>query len=96
VTRDVDASPVGCDRIAVTSSSLLGSATVTRGLWLGSLMSLSSLSSVGIVLGVSSSLGVKLPGRDGSGSKPAAINSSYSVRSRSSLIRANTLSSAMA
>jgi hypothetical protein len=61
---NVDAGPVGCDRAKVTSSSLPTSAFVERRLGLSSLRSLRSL---GMILGVKSLSGVKLPGSDWSG-----------------------------
>ena len=95
VTRDVDAGCVGCDRIIVTSSSLLSSSSVVCRLRFGLLGSLSSLSLDVNTFGVGPSSEERLPGKDGSGSNPAAMSSSYSVRSRSSLRRANACSSAM-
>jgi len=62
--RNVDAGPVGCDRAKVTSSLLPASAFVERGLRLSSLRSLRSL---GMILGVKSPSGVKLPGSNCSG-----------------------------
>ena len=95
VTRDVDVGCVRCDRIIVTSFSLLSSSLVVRRLRFGLLGSLSLLSLNVRMFGVSSLSKERLPGKDGLGSNPAAMSSSYSVRSRSSLRRANACSSSM-
>jgi hypothetical protein len=92
VTRNVDAGCVGCDRIIVTSFSLLSFSSVARGPRFGLL---DLLSSIDKTLGVGPSSEERLLGRDGSGSNPAAMSSSYSVRSHSSLRRANACFSAM-
>ena len=71
--RDVDAVVAGCDRTKVTSSSLPGSIVGWCGLLLSSLRSLRSL---GSVLGVHSSSGVKVPGMCTAGLNPVAVSSS--------------------
>jgi len=95
VTHDIDVGCVRCDRIIVTSSLLLSSSLVVRGLRFGLLVSLSSLSSDVNTFRVGPLSEERLPGKDGSGSNPAAMSSSYSVCSHSSLRRANACSSAM-
>jgi len=59
--HNVDAGPVSCNRAKVTSSSLPALVFVERGLGLSSLRSLSLL---GMILGIKSPSGVKLPGSD--------------------------------
>ena len=67
---------VVCAMSNLTSFSLRGSTVTGHGLSVGSLR---SLSSVGGVLGVSSSNGVKLPGKSGLELYPATMSSSKSV-----------------
>ena len=95
VTCDVDAGCVRCDRIIVTLFSLLSSSLVMHGLRFGLLGLLSLLSSDVRMFGVGPLSEERLPGKDGSGSNPAAMSSSYSVHLCSLLRCTNVCSSAM-